>query len=102
MAIKPIKIVTGIAGWDTKLYINGEDVTEKIGGIFGIDIEIRVDGLPRVTINRFASNIEFESKNCETKIVNHKPKKVKKTDAILENTNFSNAKKGRHYIKKEV
>ena len=50
MAIKPIKVITGIDCWDTKIYEGDEDITEKIGGIFGIDIRLRVDEIPQMKL----------------------------------------------------
>ena len=100
--IKPIKIISGMESWNAKIYEDGKDITEEIGGIFGIDIKLRVDRLPKIIIHRYATNIECEIENSELNIVNHKFKKVKGTDVILEDTNYSNCKNGRHYIKKEV
>ena len=97
---KPIKIIVDKAGWDTKIYIDGEYVNEKIGEIFGVDIKIRVDDIPKVTIHRYATKLDFESKKHDMEIKNHKPKKVEGTNIILEDTNYSNCKDGRHYIKK--
>lgn len=98
--LKPIKIVSGMDCWNAKIYEDGEDVTDKIGGIWGIDVKLRVDCLPQITIHRHATIVECEIENTELNIINHKPKKVKKTNVILEDTNYSNSKGARHYVKK--
>ena len=100
--IKPIKIVTGKDCWDTKIYEGNEDITEKIGGIFGMDIVLRVDKLPCITIHRYSSKMEYVSGTPhELTIINYQPKETDST-GILEDTNYSNCKNGRHYIRKEV
>ena len=85
---KPIKIITNKAGWDTKILIDGKDANEMIGGIFGIDINIRVDALPLITIHRYGEKINFESKAYKLDIKNYKPKKVKGKNAISEITDM--------------
>jgi len=100
--IKPIKIVTGKNCWDTKIYEGNEDITEKIGGIFGMDIVLRVDALPQITIHKYISKMEYVSEAPhELTIINYQPKEIDNA-GILEDTNYSNCKNGRHYIKKEV
>ena len=101
MSIKPVKIITGKECWDTKIYEGDEDITEKIGGIFGIDIVLRVDKLPSITIHRYGSTMEYVSETPnELTIINYPPKETDNKD-ILENTNYSNANDGsRKYIKK--
>jgi len=100
--IKPIKIVTGMESSDIKIYEDGKDISEEIKNAFGIDIYLRAGKLPEIIIHRYVSKVEYEGKKCEINLVNNKPKKVKGTDAILEDTNYSNCKNGRHYIRKEV
>ena len=96
--MKPRKIITNEAGWDTKIFIDGKDANEIIGGIFGIDVNIRVDTLPKITIHRYGEKIDFESKAYKLDIVNHKPKKI--SDKISDITNFS-SKGNREYTAKE-
>jgi len=95
--IKNIKVITGIKNWDTKVYEDGKDITENL---VGIDIHLWAGKLPEVILHYYISNLEYEGEKCEVTFVNHKPKKVKGTDAILEDTNYSSCKNGRHYIKK--
>ena len=92
---KPIKIITNKAGWDTKIFIDDKDITEEIGGIFEININIRVDSLPTITIHRYGEKIDFESKAYKLDIVNHKPKKI--SDKISDITNLG-SKGNREYI----
>ncbi len=99
MAIKPIKIVTGVDCWDTKIYEGDEDITEKIGGIFGIDIKLRVDELPKMTIHRHNSKMEYVSgASHDLTIINYEQGK-KISESIIDDTNYSNAKNGRHFKK---
>ena len=94
---KPIKIITNKAGWDTKILIDGKDITKEIGGIFEISINIRVDALPLITIHRYGKKIDFESKAYKLDIINYKPKKVKGTNVISEITDMD-CKGNREYI----
>jgi len=100
--IKPIKIVTGMESSDIKIYEDGKDISEEIKNAFGIDIKLRAGKLPKITIHRYVSRVGYEGEKCEIGFEYHEPKKVKGTDFILEDTNYSNCKNGRHYIKKEV
>lgn len=102
MAIKPIKVIAGEYCWDTKIYEGDEDITQKIGGIFGIDIRLRVDELPKMTIHRLNTKMEYVSKVPEHSItiINYEAKKTDSKE-ILENTSYDNAKDGKNYIKKE-
>ena len=100
--IKPIKIITGLDSSDINIYQDGKDINEEIKNAFKIDIHLEVDKLPEVIIHRYASKVEYEGERCGITFMNHKSKKVKETDSILEDTNYSNCKNGsRHYIKKE-
>jgi len=100
MSIKPIKIVNDGTCWGTKIYEGDKDVTEIIGGIFGIDIRLRVDEPPKVTIHRYGSKIEYRSESPhELTVINYEPKKTYDKN-VLEDTNYSNSKNGnRHFIK---
>jgi len=98
--LKTIKIVSGMEPWNTKIYVGGKDIIEEIGGIFGVDVKLRVDCLPKITIHRHTTNVGCEIENSRLNIINHEPKKVKGTDTILEDTDYPNCKGARHYIKK--
>jgi hypothetical protein len=97
--IKPIKIVTGLKPCDVKIYEDG--IEKDIDNIYGIDIQLRVDKVPKVIYHRYASKVEYEGEKCAINIADHKPLKVKDADTILEDTNYSNCKNGKHFIKKE-
>jgi len=99
--LKPIKVITGKNCWDTKIYSGDEDITEKIGGIFGMDIVLRVDKLPQITIHRYGTEMKYISETPHNlTIINYDAKKAEGTEVILEDTNYTNAKNGRHYINK--
>ena len=101
MAIKPIKVVTGLNCWDTKIYEGDEIVNEKIGGIFGIDIKLRVDAAPEMTIHRYNTKMEYVSEAAHNlTIINYESKRTKNKH-VLENTSYDNAENGKHFIKKE-
>ena len=101
MAIKPIKVITGKDCWDTKIYEGDEDITKKIGGIFGMDIVLRVDELPSITIHRYSTKMEYISETPHNLTIINYPSKETKDNDILESTNYSNAKDGtKKYIKK--
>jgi len=99
--LKPIKIVTGKNCWDTKIYEGDKEITKEIDGMFGIDIVLRVDKLPCITIHRYNTKMKYISEAPhELTIINYEPKEIKGTNAILEDTNYSDCKGARHYIKK--
>ena len=101
MVVKPIKVITGMNCWDTKIYEGEELINEKIGNIFGIDIKIRVDAPPKMTIHRYNTEMKYvSSAPHKLVIINHEPKE-KDNGHVLENTSFDNAKNGKNYIKKQ-
>ena len=64
MAIKPVKIVTGMNSQDVKVWIDGEEITKNA---FEVSIVLNCSGLPVVTIKRYASKVEFEGMACVVK-----------------------------------
>lgn len=98
--IKPIKIITNKSGWNTKILIDGKDITEEIGGIFRINIDVKVDALPLITIYRYGEKIDFESKAYKLDIKNYEPKKVKGKN-ISEITDMD-CKGNREYLSNKI
>ena len=62
--IKPIKIVTGMNPQDIKIWIDWEEITKNA---FEVSIVMNCNGLPVVTIKRYASKVEFEGMACIVK-----------------------------------
>jgi len=69
--MKPLKVIVGKAPWDTKVFVDDIDITEKLS-LFGIDIKLRVDKIPEVILHTHNLPIEYALDVEGVKVVDYK------------------------------
>ena len=59
---KELRIEAPGVGHGTKIYLDGEDLCQKIKGIYGIEFKVFVDDVTRVTLHQVAPPVKVTTK----------------------------------------
>lgn len=59
---KQIRVECGGAGWGTKIYLDDEDLLEKITGIYGVKFQVFVNGVTELKLYQRGKPFKFTGK----------------------------------------